>query len=102
MVRIKVLMSTYFMCGIMDVITGSLRGLGHSLKPTIVTLMGICAFRIFWVLVIFPLNKSMLNLMISYPVTWVLVSSINGTILFFVCRNMLRKVNMRNRRELIQ
>lgn len=101
MVRLKVLMSTYFMCGIMDVITGGLRGLGHSIKPTVVTLMGICAFRIFWVFVIFPLNPTMLNLMISYPVTWVLVSSVNGTMLFFICRNMLRKVNMRNRRELV-
>ena len=90
------------MCGIMDVITGALRGLGHSVKPTVVTLMGVCAFRVLWVLLIFPLNKSMLNLMISYPVTWVLVSSVNGTILYLVCRNMLRKVNMRNRRELVQ
>ncbi len=91
MVRIKVLLSTYFLCGAMEVITGCLRGLGHSVKPTIVTLVGICAFRVLWVFLIFPLKPTMFNLMISYPITWVLVISVNGFILYRVCVNMMRK-----------
>ena len=74
----------------MDAISGSLRGLGHSVKPTVITLLGVCAFRIFWVFFIFPLNPVMENLMISYPVSWTLVSLVNGGILFAVCRKMFR------------
>ena len=91
MIRLKMLLTLYFTCGFMDVISGSLRGLGHSVKPTIVTLMGVCFFRIGWVYWIFPLHRTMENLMISYPVSWTLVSVVNGTILFVVCRRMFRK-----------
>jgi len=90
MIRMKMLLTVYFTCGFMDVISGSLRGLGHSVKPTIVTLMGVCFFRIGWVYWIFPLHRTMENLMISYPVSWTLVSVVNGTILFVVCRKMFR------------
>ena len=92
MIRMKMLLTVYFTCGFMDVISGSLRGLGHSVKPTIVTLMGVCFFRIGWVYWIFPLHRTMENLMISYPVSWTLVSIVNGTILFVVCRKMFRTV----------
>ena len=90
LIRLKILMTTYFLCGFMDVISGSLRGLGHSVKPTVVTLLGVCFFRIGWVFWIFPLSPTMENLMISYPVSWSLVSAVNGTILFVVCRKMFR------------
>ena len=90
MIRMKMLLTVYFTCGFMDVISGSLRGLGHSVKPTIVTLMGVCFFRIGWVFWIFPLHPTMENLMISYPVSWTMVAIVNGTILFVVCRKMFR------------
>ncbi|MBO4490286.1 MAG: MATE family efflux transporter [Lentisphaeria bacterium] len=92
MIRVAILFSTYFLCAAMDTISGSLRGLGHSIKPTIVTLMGVCVFRVAWVLWIFPHYKTMENLMISYPISWLIVSLVNGTILFFVVRNLLRGV----------
>ena len=91
MIRMKILMTTYFLCGFMDVISGSLRGLGHSVKPTVVTLLGVCFFRIAWVFWIFPLSPTMENLMISYPVSWSLVSAVNGIILFAVCRKTFRE-----------
>ena len=90
MIRLKILLTTYFLCGFMDVISGSLRGLGHSIKPTIVTLLGICVLRIAWVIWIFPLDPTMENLMVSYPVSWGVVSAVNGVILFWVCRKMFR------------
>ena len=90
MIRLKILLTVYCTCGFMDVISGTLRGLGHSVKPTVVTLMGVCFFRIGWVFWIFPLHPTMENLMLSYPVSWILVSIVNGTILFVVCRKMFR------------
>ena len=91
MIRATILFTTYFLCASMDTISGSLRGLGHSVKPTVVTLMGVCVFRVGWVFWIFPHYRTMENLMISYPISWLLVSLVNGTILFFVVRNLFRQ-----------
>ena len=90
MIRASILFPTYFLCASMDTISGSLRGLGHSVKPTVVTLMGVCVFRVGWVLWVFPHFRSMENLMISYPVSWLIVSLVNGSILFFVVRALFR------------
>ena len=75
-----------------------MRGLGYSLGPTIVSLLGACAFRIFWIYVIFPLDPRLENLMISYPVSWALVSLFNGAMLIYICFRML--TNARNSRNL--
>ena len=84
LLRMKILLSTYFLCGVMDVISGTLRGLGHSIKPMITILVGVCGFRIFWVYVIFPLHRSMESLMFSYPISWSLVSLVNGALLYYL------------------
>ena len=95
MLRAKILLSTYFLCGVMDSISGSLRGLGHSFKPMLVVICGVCVFRIFWVVKIFPEYKTMTNLMISYPVSWIIVSIVNGLLLALICRNLLNKAKQR-------
>ena len=89
-IRLKYLAMLYFLCAIMEVLNGALRGLGHSLIPMIVTMLGACVFRVFWVLCIFPLHPTMDNLLISYPVSWILVSAVNTIILYRICRRMFR------------
>lgn len=81
-VRIMFLFAPVFIQGIMDIIAGSLRGLGVSISPTIVSLICICAFRIVWCLTIFKLENfhNPYTLYISYPITWVLTALINGAI----------------------
>lgn len=88
--RMEVLFTTYFLCGIMDVVSGALRGLGHSIGPAVVTLLGVCVLRVVWVFFIFPLNRSMANLMLSYPVSWTITAAVNGAYLFWICRKMSR------------
>lgn len=95
MERLVIMMSTYFLCGIMDTVSGALRGLGHSVKPTITTVLGTCGFRIFWVFAVFPQHRTLRNLSISYPLSWLMIAVINGAILFLVCRKML--INARKR-----
>lgn len=88
----NVMMTTYFLCGIMDVIAGSLRGLGHSVLPTVTTLIGVCGGRLIWIFFIFRLFPEHLQwqaLLAVYPVSWTLVIFVNGGILFHVCRKML-------------
>ena len=92
MIRLKYLVTTYFLCAAMDTMSGSLRGLGHSLTPMIVTMLGACVFRIVWVFWIFPHFRTMENLLLSYPVSWTLVCIVNGAILYFVCRQLFNEV----------
>jgi Na+-driven multidrug efflux pump len=89
MERLVIMMSTYCFCGIMDAITGALRGLGHSVKPTITTILGACGLRIFWVIAVFPHFRTLQSLSISYPVSWIVTGGVNGLILFWICRKML-------------
>ena len=90
MIRLKYLVSVYFLCAIMEVISGSLRGLGHSLTPMVVTLLGACVFRVAWVLWVFPNFRTMENLLLSYSVSWIMVCLVNGTILYYICRKLFR------------
>ncbi len=89
MLRMKILFTTYGLCGLMDVASGGLRGLGYSLTSAIVTLAGTCIFRIYWVLLVFPQKPTMEFLMLSYPISWFLIALINGLILFWAYRKLL-------------
>lgn len=68
--RMAVVCLTYYLCGMMDVCCGSIRGLGYSVVPTVVSLVGACGLRIVWIYTIFALNRTLTTLYISYPVTW--------------------------------
>lgn len=71
---ITLFLSTYFLCGIMEVFSGTLRGLGYSLIPTLIALACACTFRIFWRFVIFPLEKfnTVTGLLLCFPLSWTL------------------------------
>lgn len=96
MLRVKFVIAPYFLCAAMDVVAGALRGLGHSLTPMIVSLMGACIFRILWVLFVFPLDPTLSQLFLSYPVSWVLVLAVNGGLLWIICSRMLRAAARRD------
>lgn len=70
MIRLEIICSTYFLCGLMEVLVGQLRGLGYSLVPMIVTLGGVCGLRIVWIYTVFAAAPSLALLMWSYPLSW--------------------------------
>ena len=82
----------YFVCGIMDTLTGCLRGLGKSLLPMLVSVLGVCVLRIVWVCTIFriPQFHTPSGLFASYVVSW-LVTEIVQYILFKISLNDLQK-----------
>lgn len=84
--RMSYVCAPYFLCGIMDVLVGSLRGIGYSILPMIVSLSGACLFRIIWIFTIFESVHTLPSLYISYPISWILTASIH-----FICYMMLRK-----------
>lgn len=90
LLRMKILFTTYILCGIMDVASGGLRGLGYSFFSALISMVGACGFRIWWVWAVFPHYRSMENLLLSYPISWFLVAAVSGALLYWVCQRLLR------------
>ncbi len=76
----------YFLCGMMDVCVGSLRGLGYSIMPMIVSLTGACLSRVIWIYTIFQLHPTLWVLFISYPISWFLTALVH-----MICYGVVRK-----------
>ena len=70
MIRMAIIMPTYFFCGLMDVMVGQLRGIGYSIMPMIVSLTGACLLRVVWIYTIFAANPTLETLYNSYPISW--------------------------------
>ena len=92
MVRMQIICLTYFFCGIMDVMGGLMRGLGYSIMPMIVSLLGACAFRVIWIYTFFAWNPTLMCLYTSYPISWVLTAAAHAVCFFFAMRTMKRKL----------
>ena len=81
---------TYFLCGIMDLFPGALRGMGHSAVPMILSVIGTVGMRIFWIYLIFPAHRSLSVLFISYPASWIF-TIIMHVICFFLVRKKVHR-----------
>ena len=82
----------YFICGIMDVMVGSLRGLGCSIMPMIVSLAGACGFRVLWIYTVFQVYHTLEILYISYIISWT-ITAIVHFICFLIVRSKLPKTD---------
>ena len=72
MMRLGVVSVTYCLCGMMDVVAGSVRGLGYSILPMLVSLIGACVFRVVWIFTVFQWQHTLFSLYVSYPISWAL------------------------------
>ena len=80
----------YFLCGIMDVLTGGLRGLGRSTVPMIVSLLGACATRLIWIATYFHVHHTQSVLFFSYPGSWLLTLTVHSICLTVVYRGWVK------------
>ena len=85
--RLKIICATYALCGMMDVMGNAIRGIGHSVLPMIITLLGACGIRLLWISTIFLIPKfhSCTTIFVSYPISWT-VTFIAHIICFFIIR----------------
>lgn len=90
--RFSVVCTTYALCGMMDVMVGALRGLGYSVMPMIVSLLGACAFRLVWISLLFRSEAfhTIETIYYTYPISWTLTLSVH-IICFLVVRKQLKK-----------
>ena len=92
-----VMLATYFLQGVMNAILGTVRGMGYSLSPLILNLIGTCVVRVFWIWCIFPLEPfhSFSGLAMVYPVSWTTASLMLGILVVIAFVN-LKKIEKAN------
>jgi len=78
MLRLSFVCLPYFLCGLMDVSTGALRGMGASVEPMIISVLGICGLRILWITTVFqiPAFHTPQCLYLSYPISWIITFAV--------------------------
>ena len=84
--RLAFICLPYFLCGLMDVSTGALRGLGASVVPMVISILGVCAFRVFWIYTVFQVYHTPQCLFFSYAVSWIITFLCQMAAFFLVCR----------------
>ena len=82
----------YFLCGIMDLIPGALRGMGHSAVPMILSVIGTVGTRIVWIYGFFPQHRSLHFLFISYPGSWIITIAMQAVCFWFVRKKCMKQL----------
>lgn len=92
MMRVRIICSVYALCGVMDVLVGALRGIGYSIIPMIVSLVGACGLRLLWIATVFqiPEYHSLTTVYISYPITWTITLTVHAVTFALAARKVLR------------
>ena len=79
LIRLGICARTYALCGVMDVMVGGLRGIGYSVMPMIVSLVGACGLRLLWIATIFQIPRfhTIQMLYWSYPISWAITAAVH-------------------------
>lgn len=94
MKRLMFICLPYFLCGLMDTMTGMIRGLGYSIVPMVTSLMGACVLRIAWILTVcqLPAFHHIEYVYVSYPVTWIITTAAHVLCYVIIRRKMKKTV----------
>lgn len=83
-IRMRYTCQFYFLCGIMDTFVGAQRGLGYSVAPMVISMLGACASRLIWLATVFQAHHTTDMIYITYPLSWLLTLSVHFTVLLIV------------------
>ena len=85
---------TYALCGMMDVMVGGLRGIGYSVMPMLVSLVGACGLRLLWIATIFQIPRfhTIQMLYWSYPVSWVITVGVHVLCFLWAMQQVKRRL----------
>lgn len=93
MVKLTCVALPYFLCGIMEAIVGSLRGMGYTVFPMLVTLAGSCLLRIVWLQTVFRIDRfhTIETVYIIYPISWIVTLIAHLITFMFVRKKVYKK-----------
>lgn len=91
--RMGFISALYFLDGVMEVMTGVLRGMGRSAMPMAITVLGVCVFRVVWIFTVFriPEYHTLSTVYVSYPITWILTFTVEVIAYLLIMRKLKRK-----------
>ncbi len=90
---LKFLVPTFITYVTIEIYSGALRGIGDSWVPMVLTMLGVCALRVLWIVVAVPLRRDITTVVFSYPLTWTVT-----TILFIVYFHRFSRLGERKRK----
>ena len=97
-IRLMIICTTYFLCGVMEVLSGLMRGMGKPVIPMIVSILGSCVLRVVWIVticnILFPGRIELLYL--AYPVTWIITSAAHLVCCVSTYKHLIRQRDARN------
>ena len=96
-IRMTVICTVYFTCGVMDCFTGFLRGMGSSLTPMIISLSGACGFRVLWIFTVFASHHDPYVLFASYPISWCVSIAAQVVAYFIIKKKVTKRINAAKR-----
>ncbi len=91
MIRLSIMGATYFLCGLMEVGCGALRGLGKSILPMMISLFGTCVMRLGWIYTVFAAIPTLQCLYISYPISWAAAAALHYLFSFLTLRKLKKR-----------
>lgn len=91
LLRMRYICVPYFLCGMMDVMVGGLRGMGYAIMPMLVSLTGACLFRVVWIYTVFQEAHTLPCLYLSYPISWALTFLVHLICFGAVYRKLIKK-----------
>lgn len=91
MIRLSCICLLYFLCGIMDVSTGALRGMGASVSPMLISVLGVCGFRVLWISTVFQAYHTPQCLYASYAISWIITFAAQMLTFWIVYRKHVRR-----------
>ena len=91
--RMSIIFPTYFLCGLMEVVVGTLRGMGFSIMPMAVSLLGACGFRILWIMTVFSMDHTPEILYVSYPISWFITAMVHMICLLTFARRRYKSLS---------
>ncbi len=90
-VRFNMLIIPYFLCGIMDIMSGTLRGMGKSISSAIISLIFACGFRIVWISTVFRMFPTPRCIYVTYPLSWILTAAVGAIFVVITVKKEKRK-----------
>lgn len=88
--RMLLILPFFFFCSLMDVAASQIRGMGKSFEPMVVSLLGACGIRIFWIYFVLPLNRTLTFLYWAYPVSWAITFFVQFA-MYFILKNKMKR-----------
>lgn len=92
--RYVVMLVPYCLCGIMEIGSGTLRGMGRSITSAIISLICACLLRIVWIATVFKLYPTPFCIYVTYPISWILTAVLNFVFVAIAVKKETRMQNM--------